>query len=113
VKADQERKTEPPVDPAEIRSRLAALQRALSILESLRSWKPAIDGTLPALLGFEDLDVIEEVNGRPVKSLGEIFDELSKLGTRADQIDVGLEREGAQVQLTYRIVDLESSGRNR
>src|SRR6187401_2227450 len=48
VKADQERKTEPPVDPAEIRSRLAALQRALSILESLRSWKPALDGTAGA-----------------------------------------------------------------
>jgi hypothetical protein len=105
VKADQERKTEPLVVPSEIRLRLAAVQKALWIRGSLKTWRPAVDGTLPALLGFEELDVIEEVNGAPVKSFGEIFDALSKLGTRANQIELELERNGEPVQLTYRIVD--------
>jgi hypothetical protein len=105
VKADQERQTDPPVALAEVGARLAALQKAISIRQSMKTWRPALDGTLPALLGFEELDVIEEVNGRPVKSLGEIFDELSKLGTRATQIEAELERDGKPVHLTYRIVD--------
>ena len=105
IKADQERKTAPRPDADDIRARLAAAKRALSVLQSLHTWQPPLDGTLPALLGFKDLDVIEEVNGRPVKSLGEIVDELSKLGERASQIEVEVERDGRPVLLTYRIVD--------
>jgi hypothetical protein len=105
LQADQERTTEPRMDPAEFRSRLAAAQRANYRLGSLQTWRPALDGTLPALLGFEELDVIEELNGRPVKSFGEIYDELSKLGAHTHQIDVELERNGNPVQLTYRIID--------
>jgi hypothetical protein len=105
IRADQERKTAPRPDAEDIRARLAAARRALSILQALDTWQPPLDGTLPALLGFEDLDVIEEVNGRPVKSFGEIVDELSKLGARASQIEVEVQRDGRPVSLTYRIVD--------
>jgi S1-C subfamily serine protease len=90
---------------AERGSRLATLQNAFTIRESLQTWWPAVDGTLPVLLGFEGLDIIEEVNGRPVRTRGEIFDELSKLGTRATQIEAELARHGKPVHLTCRIVE--------
>jgi hypothetical protein len=96
------------VDPALVRPLLSAVRQALDALSSLKTWRPPLQGSLPELLGFEDLDLIQRVNGHSVRSFGEICDELSKLGTGAAQIEVELEREGEPVRLTYRIVGLPS-----
>ena len=93
------------VDPALVSPLLSAAREAIQDLSSLKTWRPPLEGSLPALLGFEELDLIERVNGRFVRSYGEIFDELSKLGTGAAHIEVELERQGEPVLLTYRIVD--------
>jgi hypothetical protein len=93
------------VDPALVRPLLSALHEAVEDLSSLKTWRPPLQGSLPELLGFEDLDVIERVNGHFVRSFGEIFDELSRLGTGAAHIEVELERQGEPVLLSYHIAD--------
>lgn len=90
----------------ELRARIDVIERSIDELRAAENWKASADGSLPTLLGFEDLDLIQQVNGVDIHDLVGGCDVLAELDTE-DQIDVRLLRDDRPLLLTYQLRSTE------